>query len=50
MAWVPWALMPVVLAVALAIAHLTYTWIELPTRTWLRNLWPARPALDAAPR
>ena len=40
--WMSWALIPVVLAVTLAVAHVTYALWELPTRTFLRGLWPAR--------
>jgi len=37
--WKQWALNPVVAAIALAIAHVTYRHLELPSRAFLRALW-----------
>jgi peptidoglycan/LPS O-acetylase OafA/YrhL len=47
-AWQAWALIPVVLAISLALAQLTYQLWELPTRAYLRGLWwgRARPAVS----
>lgn len=42
--WKQWALIPVVAAIALAIAHVTYRYLELPAKAFLRAQWRAQPS------